>query len=76
MQRCSDRRKFISSSGTSAATAQGFRDDKCDHTHPGFDNTFATLNVTAEQSTVIIHTDKNAGCKEPPCVAALAFSKA
>lgn len=62
-----DPRKFTSSSRTSAATAQGFRDDKDDHTHPGFDNTFAALNATAEQGTLIIHTDKNVGCREPPC---------
>ena len=67
MQHHSERRKFISSSRTSAAAARGFRNDKCDHMHPGFDNTFATLNATAEQGTLIVHTDKNAGCKEPPC---------
>lgn len=66
-QRHVDQWKSISSSGTSAATARGFRDDKCDHMHPGFDNAFATLNATAGQSTLIIHTDKNAGCEEPPC---------
>lgn len=51
MQRHSDQQKFISSSRTSAAAAWGFRADKCDHTHPGFDNIYATFNATAEQST-------------------------
>lgn len=44
-----DCRKFFSSSTTSAATAWGFRDDKCDHTHPGIENTSAALDMTAPQ---------------------------
>lgn len=56
-----DQRKFFSSS-----TAWGFRDDKCDHTHPGFDNTFAALDTTAAQDTLTKHTHKPPDAKDHP----------
>lgn len=71
-----DWRKFFSSSTTSAATARGFRDDNCDHTHPGFDNTFAALDTTAAQGTFIKHTHKPRDAKDHPAIAACALSKA
>lgn len=76
MQHHLDWRKFISSSRRSAATARGFRDNKCDHTHPGFDNTFATLNVTQNKAQLLYTLIKTLDAKTHPAVAAFAVSKA